>query len=309
MSESIVKSGHIAVLYGGSSLEREVSLESGRAVYDALKQGGLKCTLIDTANDTVAKLQAAGPDCAFIALHGADGENGTMQGLLETMEIPYTGSGVNSSALAMDKYRSKLLWRGLGLPTPDFTLVTSADHLPVKYPFPCFVKATCQGSTIGTFPVSEQAQLKNHIEKALTFSSEVILEKWIKGREFAVPVLHGSALPAICIEPASGFYDYEAKYLLNTTQYHIPCGLSTQREKELQTLALEAFTAIGCSGWGRVDFMEDGDGKFWLIEVNTIPGMTETSLMPKAAKVTGMDFQALVFAILETASGNTISAT
>lgn len=304
MRSHIDRFGHVAVLYGGNSSEREISLISGQTVYHALKKAGIRCTLIDTARDVTEQLKKTHPDRAFIALHGKEGEDGLIQGLLQIMGIPYTGSDVASSALAMDKYRSKLVWTGLGLPTPAFSLVTSPispHNLPADYPFPCFVKATCQGSTLGTYPVKDKKDLVPALKKAATFDKEVLIEQWIEGREFSVSILNNDALPTMRIEPASGFYDYHAKYETDTTQYFIPCGLAAEEEKQLQRLAVKAFCALGCSGWGRVDFMQDGtSGKFWLIEVNTVPGMTSHSIVPQAASAVGIDFTALVIAILET---------
>ncbi|MCY4330828.1 MAG: D-alanine--D-alanine ligase [Endozoicomonadaceae bacterium] len=295
--------GHIAVLYGGTSSERAVSLISGRTVYQALKTAGFHCTLIDTQHDVVQQLESIRPDRAFIALHGKEGEDGVMQGLLQMMNIPYTGSDVASSALAMDKYRTKLVWKGLGLPTPAFQLITapvSPKCLPEEYPFPCFVKATRQGSTRGTYPVKDKKELLSVLTKAEALDKEILIEQWIEGKEFSVSILNNQALPAIRIEAASGFYDYEAKYELETTNYFIPCGLSAQEEQQLQDLAVNAFNALGCSGWGRVDCMQDKTGKFWLIEVNTVPGMTSHSLVPQAADAADLDFTELVVTILAT---------
>ena len=305
MLNKIKRLGHVVVLYGGNSAEREVSLISGKFIYDALKSAGASCSLVDTKKNVIEQLQQLKPDRVFIALHGTDGEDGVIQGMLKMMGIPYTGSGVGASALAMDKYRSKLVWKGLGLPTPDFCMVTSSSSLPESYPFPCFVKATSQGSTIGTYPVNDRKDMIEAIDKGLMFGEEVLIEKWIKGREFSVSVINGRALPAMRIEAASGFYDYKAKYEVDTTQYLIPCGLSEEKEKSLLQLAEKSFTALGCKGWGRVDFMEDQDGKFWLIEANTVPGMTEHSIVPQAAKSVGLDLKALVFAILESTFAHT----
>jgi len=297
MLKTVDELGHIVVLYGGNSAEREVSLVTGRNIFDALKQSGVKCTLLDAADNVVPTLQKIKPDLAFIALHGLGGEDGTVQGLLQMMGIPFTGSDVQSSALAMDKYRSKLVWKGLGLPTPEFCMVSSPDDIPADYPFPCFVKATCQGSTIGTFPVTKKIHLKDTIAKALQFGDEVLIERWIEGREFSVPILNGEALPAVRIEAASGFYDYEAKYEVETTIYSIPCGLSNSQEDELRGIAKMAFKALGASGWGRIDFMQDKDGQYWLIEANTVPGMTPHSIVPQSAKAVGISFRELVLAI------------
>lgn len=302
MFNSVDYLGHVAVLYGGNSSERAISLISGQTVYQALKKAGIHCTLVDTATCVIEQLKTIQPDRAFIALHGKEGEDGVIQGLLQIMGIPYTGSNVASSALAMDKYRSKLIWISLGLPTPAFRLVTSpvlSQNLPEDYPFPCFVKATCQGSTLGTYPLKDKNDLVATLKKAETFDKEILIEQWIKGKEFCVSILNNRALPVMRIEPASGFYDYEAKYELDTTQYFIPCGLTEKKERQLQDLAVKAFYALGCSGWGRVDFIQDQSGKFWLIEANTVPGMTSHSIVPQSANAVGIDFTALIIAILE----------
>ncbi len=301
ISNNISQYGHVVILYGGNSPEREVSLISGKCVYETLQSAGVKCSLVDSANNVVEQLQHLKPDRAFIALHGTNGEDGVIQGLLKIMGIPFTGSDVQSSALAIDKYRSKLVWKSIGLPTPDFHLVKSIDDIPAVYPFPCFVKATCQGSTLGTYPVSLRSELKLAIKKALSFGKEVIIERWIKGREFSVSFLNGSALPVVRIVPASGFYDYEAKYKVDTTRYLIPCGLNKKSEQEMQYLAEKAFNALGCKCWGRVDFMEDSEGGFWLIEANTVPGMTAHSIVPQAAKSAGINLRSLVLKILDSA--------
>ena len=291
--------GRVAVLYGGNSPERSVSLVSGTTIYEALKKVGVLCTLIDTADRLIEQLQSLQPDRAFIALHGINGEDGTVQGLLHTMGIPYTGSDVLSSALALDKYRTKLIWKSLNMPTPEFVMVTSSKALPTHYPFPCFVKTTRSGSTLGNYPIDDRQHLPQAISQALKLGPEVLIEKWIQGREFTVGILKEKPLPVIRIESTTGYYDYTAKYQSQDTQYLIPCGLTDAQEQEMKTLAYRAFTALGCKHWGRIDFMEDKNGQFWLIEANTIPGMTTKSLMPVASASIGIDFSSLILEVLQ----------
>ena len=294
--------GRVAILYGGSSSEREVSLTSGKFIFDALVKKGVSCHLIDAVENVAQQLQEYAPDYAFIALHGKGGEDGTVQGLLDTMGIPYTGSGVLASALALDKYRCKLLWQSVGLATPEFALVMDADNLDhAEYMLPAFVKPSVGGSSLGVSRVDKRAGLEEACEKALEQQSPVLIESFIDGSEFAVGVLHNQVLPVLKIEPEGEFYDYEAKYLSDNTRYTIPCGLSLVKEQELQAVALTAFEVLGCQGWGRVDFMQDQQGRFWLLEVNTIPGMTDHSLLPMMAAEAGLSFDELVIEILKTA--------
>ncbi|WP_419535426.1 D-alanine--D-alanine ligase [Endozoicomonas sp.] len=294
--------GKVAVLFGGNSAEREVSLISGERIYAALNRQGVKCQLIDTCENVIEQLQEYGPDYAFIALHGRGGEDGTMQGLLETMGIPYSGSGIMASALAMDKYRCKLLWQSIGLPTPEFALVMGADNLGhAESLLPAFVKPSMEGSSVGVARVDRREDLEAACERAAEHKGPVLVESFIDGPEFTVGILNDQALPVIKIEAEGEFYDYEAKYLSDNTRYSIPCGLTSIKEQELQAVALTAFEALGCSGWGRVDFMQDQQGRFWLLEVNTIPGMTDHSLMPMAAADAGLSFDELVIEILKTA--------
>lgn len=292
--------GKVAVILGGTSAEREVSLASGDRVFAALARKGVECKLIDSADDLVGQLNEYQPDRVFIALHGRGGEDGTVQGMLELMGIPYTGSGVMSSALAMDKYRSKLLWQAIGLPTPDFRLVEQEEGLEgCEELLPVFVKPSLEGSSVGGGVVVKESDLFPAWEKAQGYNGPVLVEQLIEGPEFTVTILNGQALPAIRIQAADVFYDYEAKYLSDDTGYHLPCGLTKSKEQELQALALTAFEALGCSGWGRVDFMQDERGRFWLLEVNTIPGMTDHSLVPMAAKAVGLSFDDLVIEVLK----------
>ncbi|WP_163832593.1 D-alanine--D-alanine ligase [Spartinivicinus ruber] len=296
--------GHVAVLYGGLSAERDVSLKSGREIYQALIDVGVDASLVDVGKNVVQQLQDIKPiDIAFIALHGRGGEDGTLQALLEFLEIPYTGSGVLASALAMDKYRSKLLWQGLGLPTPMFQLFQKSlqtSELSPKVTFPCVLKPAKEGSSIGITKVNTAEDFSAALATAQQFDDDVLAEPWITGAEFTVAILNGQALPPIELKTDRTFYDYEAKYIANDTQYICPCNLSLGKQHELKKLALEAFYSLGCEGWGRVDVMQDQAGDFWLLEVNTIPGMTDHSLVPMAAKEAGYSFSKLVLEILAT---------
>ncbi|PJE80364.1 D-alanine--D-alanine ligase B [invertebrate metagenome] len=291
--------GKVAVLYGGVSSEREISLLSGTAVYNALQHNKIEAILIDTASDIVSQLFAYQPDRVWIALHGTDGEDGTVQGLLECMGIPYTGSGVMASALAMDKYRSKLLWQSVGLPTPDFILANEDSALShCNSLLPAFVKPVMEGSSVGVTRVDRESELKEAWRIARGYNKNVLVEKMIAGPEYTVAILNGQPLPAIRIKSSSSFYDYQSKYLSDETEYLLPCGLTKNHEQEMQAIALTAFEILGCSGWGRVDFMQDEYGRFWLLEVNTIPGMTDHSLVPMAGKAASLSFGDLVVEIL-----------
>ncbi len=292
--------GRVVVLCGGDSPERQVSLKSGNRIFTALQDRGVDVVMVDAANDLVDQLQTIKPDRVFLALHGASGEDGTVQGLLEFLKIPYTGSGVKGSAIAMDKCRSKLIWQRIGLPTPDFKLIDASTNLDeIELPVPCFVKPNSDGSSIATFPVYSRDELKPAITKVLEHADKVLVEQLIKGPEFTVSILNGRPLPGIRLETDNTFYDYEAKYLSDSTRYLLPCGLTEEKEAELQALALRAFDSIGCTGWGRVDVMQDEQGNFWLLEVNTIPGMTDHSLVPMAAKAVGYEFADLVLELLQ----------
>ncbi len=294
--------GKVAVLLGGESAEREVSLRSGDAVYKALTAQGINAVKVDTKNDLIKQLDAHKFDMAFIALHGVGGEDGRVQGLLEFYGLPYTGSGVKASAICMDKWRTKLIWQSLQLPTPKFEQVGTVESLnafATQVGFPLMVKPALEGSSIGISKVLETAQIPAAFDCASKTNSPVMVEQFISGKEYTVTILGGIALPAIQLKPANDFYDYEAKYLQDDTEYLIPCGLSDEKEQELQALALQAFVALDCHGWGRVDFMQDENGKFWLIEANTVPGMTDHSLVPMAAKAAGISFEQLVLKILQ----------
>ncbi len=294
--------GRVAVLMGGSSGERLVSLKSGGAVLAALQRSGIDAVGIDAGRDVLAQLAGGDFDRVFIALHGRGGEDGTLQGGLEMLGLPYTGSGVLGSALGMDKCRTKQLWAGLGLPTPAFRVLTADTDLGqviADLGLPLAVKPSREGSSLGVTRVNESADLAAAYAKAASLDSEVIAERWIIGREYTVSLLGGVALPVIGLEAAQEFYDYHAKYEANDTVYSVPCGLSAPEEAELQRLAVRAFAALGCSGWGRVDIMRDTAGVPWLLEVNTVPGMTDHSLVPMAALAAGIRFDELVVRILE----------
>jgi len=295
--------GKVAVLMGGRSAEREVSLRSGGAVVAALRRQRVDAHPIDTGNEYLGQLARGGFSCAFIALHGRGGEDGTIQGALELLGLPYTGSGVLASALGMDKVRSKQLWRGVGLPTPAFRVMRDEGDTEAaldELGLPLMIKPVREGSSLGATRVAEKDQLAAAFREAAALDKEVLAERWIQGKELTVSILDGEALPAIGLETPRGFYDYAAKYQANDTRYLLPSGLPAAREQELQALSLAAFEALGASGWGRVDLMLDQAGAPWLLEINTVPGLTDHSLVPMAAKAAGIDFDALVLRILET---------
>jgi D-alanine-D-alanine ligase len=301
LSKGQLNLGKVAVLYGGDNAERDVSLNSGNAVHAALLQSGIDAVKIDTKDNLLEQLAEHNADVAFIALHGVGGEDGTIQGLLEFYGLPYTGSGVKASAICMDKWRTKLIWLGLDLPTPKFVKADSLEMLTdfaglVGYPL--MVKPALEGSSVGISKVKGQSELSDAFDSAASTGSPVLAEQFVTGKEFTVAILEDKALPAIELKPANEFYDYDAKYIQDDTEYLVPCGLSKAKELELQTLAMDAYQSLDCSGWGRVDFMQDESGKFWLIEVNTVPGMTDHSLVPMAAKAAGLTFPELVIEIL-----------
>ncbi len=294
--------GRVAVLLGGSSAEREVSLLTGRAVLDALKRKGVEARAVDTAEDGLAKLLAGGFDRAWIALHGRGGEDGSIQGALQHLDIAYTGSGVMGSALAMDKLRTKMLLEGSGLATPRYrVLETEKDCAAaiVELGLPLIIKPAHEGSSVGLHKIESEGQMLPAWRAARELDACVFAEAWITGPEYTAGILDHAVLPLIRIETDNSFYDYEAKYFSNDTQYFCPSGLSPEREDELGTQAWRAFRAVGASGWGRVDLLLDGDTPLFL-EVNTVPGMTGHSLVPMAAKAAGAEFDELVWRILET---------
>ncbi len=295
--------GKVAVLLGGRSGEREVSLKSGAAVLAALLRSGVDAHAFDPAERPLHDLE--GFDRAFIALHGRYGEDGTIQGALELMGIPYTGSGVMASSVGMDKWRTKLLWRAANIATPDFVLVTAdSDFAAIESALglPLFVKPANEGSSIGISKVKRAGELQPAFAEVAKSDPLVLAEQFVGGGEYTVGILGDSVLPVIRIVPANEFYDFEAKYLRDDTQYLCPCGLPPQQEAQIQAEALQAFRIIGGRGWGRVDFLMDEAGRHYFLEVNTSPGMTDHSLVPMAAKAAGLSFDQLVLKILELAA-------
>ncbi len=293
--------GRVAVLFGGSSAERAVSLKSGAAVLEALQSAGVDAYGIDAGPQLAEQLLNERPDRVFIALHGRGGEDGSLQGLLESLRIPYTGSGVMASAIGMDKVRTNQIWQSLGLPTPAYAMLQDAGQcaeIVERLGAPLIIKPLHEGSSIGMAKADSLQQLQDAWQAALAYDSEALVEQWVHGAEFTVAILDGQALPPIRLRTPHTFYDYEAKYQANDTQYLCPCGLPAEQEAQLKALSLRAFQAVGCKGWGRVDVMQDEQGNFYLLEVNTVPGMTDHSLVPMAAKATGMSFSDLVLAIL-----------
>ncbi len=302
LSNGFNKNAKVAVLLGGNSAEREVSLQSGEAVFQALIKQNINAVKIDPQMNLLAQLNQEKPDMAFIALHGVGGEDGTIQGLLEFYGLPYTGSDVKASALCMDKWRTKLIWQALGLPTPKFIQAHTVNELEVfaqEVGVPLMVKPALEGSSIGISKVNDLSELEGAFKAAKETGSPVLAEQFISGKEFTIAILDDKALPVIQLKTANDFYDYNAKYIQDDTEYLIPCGLSEQQEKDLQKLALNAYKALDCKGWGRVDVMQGSDNKFWLIEANTVPGMTGHSLVPMAAKASGLSFEQLILAILK----------
>lgn len=295
--------GRVAVLYGGASSERAVSLDTGTAVLSALIARGIDATGWDPAEQSLREFAAAGFDRAWIALHGPGGEDGALQGALQWLHLPYTGSGVMASALAMDKIRSKHLFRAAGLPTPAYRVIgdlADARRALEALGLPLIVKPPGQGSSVGMSKVMDPVELGSAVDAALEFGDEVLVEQCILGKEFTVGVLQGRALPTIRIETPRVFYDYEAKYHSDQTQYHCPGTSSADEEGRYAALAMAAFRELGCEGWGRVDFMTGADGMPQILEVNTVPGMTSHSLVPMAARAMGLDFAELCWRILET---------
>jgi len=297
------KFGRVAVLMGGWSAERPISLQSGQAVLDALLSQGVDAFAIDVNKETILQILLKEKiDRVFIALHGKGGEDGVMQSILEVCGLPYTGSGVAASALAMDKLRTKQVLESAGLPTPAFIVMnedTDYESVIATLGLPLIVKPTLEGSSLGMAKVESAEELKSAYEGAKNFAGDVLIEQWIMGAEYTVAILEQQVLPVIQLKTPHTFYDYSAKYQSNDTQYLCPCGLSSEDEGQLQRLALSAFNTIGASDWGRVDIMCDETNKSWIIEINTIPGMTSHSLVPMAAKEFGLDFNALVLSILE----------
>jgi D-alanine-D-alanine ligase len=299
--------GRVAVLMGGTAAERPVSLRSGAAVYEALKRKGVDAVAIDVAGSPVEALQGIAVDRVFNIIHGRGGEDGVLQGILEAMRIPYTGSGVLASALSMDKLRTKLCWRGYGLPTPPWALLKNESDIDCcieQLGFPVIVKPALEGSSIGMSKAHNRDELIAAYRLAASYKCDVYAEAWITGQEYTVGILNGEALPAIRLETPHTFYDYEAKYHANTTKYHCPCGLNDAEESALQALAVCAGQVLGVKGWARVDAFIDHAGQAQLIEINTVPGMTDHSLVPMAARQAGIDFDELVWRILATSCSN-----
>lgn len=295
--------GKVAVLMGGQSAERNISLESGKAVHTALCHAGVDAHAIDFNKNEFQQLVSNNFDRVFIALHGRGGEDGTIQGALETIGLPYTGSNVLSSALAMDKVRSKAIWRDSGLPTPaavELNNTSNWEQIAEELKLPIMIKPVREGSSVGASKVTQVAGLSSAWEQANQFDDRVMAESWIEGDEYTIPILGDSVLPMIKLETKREFYDYQAKYEDDDTKYICPCGLDEDREQALGALALQACNALGVSGWSRVDVMIDKANKAWLIEVNTVPGMTSHSLVPMGAKQAGLSFEELVIQILAT---------
>ncbi len=294
--------GRVAVLFGGTSSERAVSLDSGRNVLAALKARGVEADAVDGIPALVAALDAGRFARVFNIMHGGDGENGVVQGLLEALGVPYTGSGVLGSALTLDKIRTKQVWLSLGLSTPAYVRVAKGDDVAAaaaRIGYPLIVKPSCEGSSVGVSRVFDAAGLGAAVELAAKYPGELLMEQLVQGGEFTVGILGDLALPTIRIVPAGEYYDYHAKYVAEDTKYLCP-GLSGADEEAMRGLALAAFRASGASGWGRVDVMRDQQGRNYLLEVNTTPGMTSHSLVPKAAAAAGIGFEELVWRILET---------
>ena len=294
--------GRVAVLMGGTSSEREVSLNSGQNVLEALLSQGVQAFAVDGVPALVEAIRVGRVDRVFNILHGGDGENGVLLGLLQSLGVPYTGPGVLGSALTMDKIRTKQVWQAAGLPTAGFVRIAPGDDLAAAVRalgFPVFVKPSTEGSSVGVFKIESEDDLTPAVAFASSYAGELLAEQMLTGGEFTVGILGDVALPSVRIVPAQGWYDYHAKYIADDTQYLCPGLDNADDEARIRTLALEGFRAAGCSGWGRVDVMRHADGRFLLMEVNTAPGMTSHSLVPKAAAQVGIDFEALCWRILE----------
>jgi len=302
MTASLTHFGRVAVLYGGTSSEREISLLTGAAIIQALELLGVETVAIDIKENALDAISKANVDRAFIALHGPGGEDGTLQGALEYLKIPYTGSGVMASALAMDKLRCKQLWKGIGLATTDFAALNQSTDWQAtmnQLGGSVVVKPACEGSSVGMSIAKSAQQLEQAWQLAAQYDAKVLAEPQLTGDEYTVAILDGKALPSIRIQANATFYDYEAKYHSDKTEYFCPSGLDVEREKELAQLSIDAFNSINGRGWGRVDVMADQNGRFNLLEVNTVPGMTSHSLVPMAGLAAGLKFEDVVRAILE----------
>jgi D-alanine-D-alanine ligase len=308
---SAAEFGRVAVLLGGTSSEREISLKSGNACLAALLKRGVDAHPFDPKDKPIAELVTRKFDRVFIALHGPGGEDGTLQGALEFLGLPYTGSGVMGSAIGMDKLRTKRLAQAVGIPTTDYMVLRSPadlDNCIERLGLPMIVKPATQGSSVGMTKVEKAEQLLGAYQAAAMLEPDVFAEPWITGAEYTVAVLHGRTLPSIRIETPATFYDYQAKYFRTDTKYHCPSGLSAEAEKHLANLAQATFAAVGAEGWGRADFMMDKAGKPYLLEINTVPGMTDHSLVPMAARALDISFEQLVWQVLETSFSRTVIA-
>ena len=296
--------GRVAVVMGGRSAEREISLKTGKAVLDALIEMGIDAFEIEPGVNLIELLKSKNVDRVFIALHGPGGEDGVIQGALELAGIPYTGSGVMASAIAMDKAKSKWIWNALNISTPGFQLLRGEEsngkswQRTVEYPLA--VKPATEGSSIGIHKVHNDQQLEDGIASAREFGDAILIEQWVTGEEYTVAILNDRALPAIRLNTNHEFFDFDAKYQDSNTEYRCPCGLTEQQEKAAADLSLAAFRSLDCSGWGRVDLMRDGNGDFWVLEVNTVPGLTDHSLVPMAAAAADIQYPQLVIEILAT---------
>ncbi|MDH3533519.1 MAG: D-alanine--D-alanine ligase [Gammaproteobacteria bacterium] len=311
---SVAEFGRVAVMLGGNSSEREVSLDTGSAVLEALVAAGVDAHAWDPAENSMRQFAGAGFDRVWNALHGPGGEDGALQGALQWLDIPYTGSGVLASAIAMDKIRSKHLFRAAGIPTPDYAPIRSQAEASVaaeQLGFPLIIKPAGQGSSVGMSKIFERAELNDAVDDALQYGDAALLETCVSGGEFTIAVLQGQALPSIRIETPRVFYDYRAKYESNRTEYFCPGTAGDDEEQMYADLAMAAFDELGCTGWGRVDFMTGADGQPLVLEVNTVPGMTSHSLVPMAAQKQGIEFNELCWRILETsfAAGNVVDNT
>lgn len=298
--------GKVAVAMGGSAAEREISLASGHAVLKALKRKKVDAVGVDIGDDPFHTLTGQSFDRVFNIVHGRGGEDGVLQGFLEALRLPYTGSGVLGSAIAMDKLKTKLIWKAMGLPTPRWVVVRSEQDLSRcerELGFPLIVKPAQEGSSIGVTKVTNPDELKEALRTAAKHGQDLFAEAWIHGREYTAGFLQDLSLPLIRLETPNSFYDFDAKYRSDSTRYHCPCGLDEPLEKQLQALAAEACAAVAVTGWGRVDLFLDDQDRPWLIEVNTVPGMTDHSLIPMGAKALGIGFEDLVWKILETSMG------
>lgn len=297
----VKKFGKVAVLMGGESAEREISLFSGKAILQALLQQGVDAHAVDVKGNAITQLQNGNFNTAFNAIHGRGGEDGIMQGVLEFLKIAYPGSGVAASAISMDKIQTKHILQNLDISTLPFLKIKNETDLKLaqeKFGFPMCIKPAREGSSNGITKVTAAEQLSSAYQNALKYDNKIMAEPWVCGREFTVGILEDQALPVVEVCASRGFYDYNAKYKSHDTVYNCPCDLSDQKKKLLQDLALKSFHAVGCKYWGRIDFLQSKQGKIWVAEINTIPGMTETSLLPKAAFAQGIDFDELVLRIL-----------